>query len=114
MECSRGLAHVVELLLQLLTSEEDPTLDSPEGDAEGLGDLVVLIARDKHGERLFERRLESSDRLSNFLDIHRSLGRILSALAEEGDVIRIHVRVDDALRTDELMVVVDEDITHNL
>ena len=28
-----GLAHVVELLLQLLTSEEYPALDCAEGDA---------------------------------------------------------------------------------
>ena len=38
----------------------------------------------------------------------------MSAFAKQRYVVSVDVGVDEALRTHELVVVVDEDITHNL
>ena len=73
MEGGEGL-EPFEFVFEGLAGEEDAALDRAQGDGEGVGDLVVAVAADVHGEGDAQFVVELADGFGDFLQAAGAFG----------------------------------------
>ena len=94
---SRLLSHVLELLLEFLSSKKYTALHRAERDSKSLGYFIVFISAHVHGEWLLESLIQRCNGRRYLFDGHSAIGRILSSLIQERYIVRIAVGIDNRL-----------------
>lgn len=107
-------AEIFQLLLQLLSGEEDAALYGAQWKTHLFGYLAVFESGNVHGEGDAVFLGQGVDDAAHFLEVIGSFGAFKRRFVlRQVQVVVVVGRVDKCLFADDAAVVVDEDVAHN-
>lgn len=107
------LTEILQSFLQLLPREEDAALDRSQGNIQGLSDLIILVPAHEHGEGHFQFLVQALDRGRNLLDLVSAIRIVEARVIHDIQIVEINILIHYRLCPDDLMVIIDENITHD-
>ena len=92
---------------------EDAALDRSHGNAQFVGDLIVMETVQEHGERPAEIVLESGNRGLDVVDVDERGDRVMMVVLTRVQEVLVLRLVDDGILESLPLVVIDEDVPHD-